>query len=203
MPRSFNLRAITLPSVASLKEPAMLVRGALGFLLVANLVAVMFAFHVFGISPAELDRTLISARSRLAADQMHLNRSRLLTGKIDRGRTESETFLTTYASDRRHTYSTIIGEINTASKLAGMNMKEETLAPLDPIEGSDDLDIMTISINFEGGYPQLVKFVNMLDRSPRFLIIESMQASPQAKGDTLTVNIKLNAFVKDDTGGAL
>ena len=83
-----------------------------------------------------------------------------------------------------------------------MNTKEETIAPLDPIEGSDDLDMMTISVNFEGSYPQLVKFVNLLDRSPRFLIIESMQVAPQPKGDMLNVNLKLNAFVKDDTGGA-
>ncbi len=84
-----------------------------------------------------------------------------------------------------------------------MNMKEETYAPLDPIEGSDDLDIMSLSINFEGGYAQLVKFVNLLDRSPRFLIIESMQASPQPKGDVLTGTLKLNTLVKDDTGGAM
>ena len=45
---------------------------------------------------------------------------------------------------------------------------------------------------------QLVKFVNALDRSPRFLIIESMQATPQPKGDILSVTLKLNAFIKDD-----
>ena len=67
-------------------------------------------------------------------------------------------------------------------------MQEETIAPLDPIEGSDDLSMMTISINFEGSFAQLVKFVNLLDRSPRFLIIESMQVSPQPKGDVLNAN---------------
>jgi hypothetical protein len=203
MPRSFNIRGLSLPSGAVMKEPASLVRAALGLLLLANLVAAMFAFHVFGTSPQQLDRSLIAARSQLAAAQMHLNRSRLLTGKIDKGRSESETFLATYASDRRHTYSIIIGEMNTISKLAGMNMKEETVAPLDPIEGSDDLDIMTIAINLEGGYAQVVKFINMLDRSPRFLIIESMTASPELKGDSLSITIRLNALVKDDTGGAL
>jgi len=180
-----------------------LVRGALGLLVIANIVAALFAFHVFGTSPAELDASLVAARSRLAADQVRLTRSRRLTGNIDKGRTESEAFLATYATSRRHTYSTIISEINQTSKLAGMNMKEETIAPLDPIEGSDDLDILSMSINFEGGYAQLVKFVNLLDRSPRFLIIESMQAAPQPKGDVLTVTLKLNTLVKDDNGGAL
>jgi hypothetical protein len=200
MPRSFNLRSISLPSF---REPAVLVRIALGLLLLANLIASLFAFHIFGTSPAELDAGVVAARSRLAADQARLNRSRRLTGNIDKGRTEGEAFLATYATSRRHTYSTIIGEINQTSKLAGMSMKEETLAPLDPVEGSDNLDIMTLSINFEGAYAQLVKFVNLLDRSPRFLVLESMQAAPQPKGDVLTVTLKLNTLVRDDTGGAL
>jgi hypothetical protein len=79
-----------------------------------------------------------------------------------------------------------------------MNMKEATIAPLDAIEGSDDLDMMTISVNFEGGYGQLIKFVNLLDRSPRLLIMESLQAAPQPKGDVLTVNVKVNTFVRED-----
>jgi hypothetical protein len=189
--------------MSSFKEPAVLVRIVLGLLLLANLVVAMFAFHVFGTSPAELDASLVAARSRLAADQARLNRSRRLTGNIEKGRTEGEGFLATYASSRRHTYSTIVSEINQTSKLAGMSMKEESFAPLDPVAGSDDLDIMSLSINFEGGYPQLVKFVNLLDRSPRFLIIESMQAAPQPKGDVLTVTLKLNTLVRNDNGGTL
>src|SRR5580658_5950087 len=170
MPSSFNPRNISMPALSVLKEPAVLVRGALGLLLLANLTAAMFAFHVFGVSPAELDASVVAARSRLAAGQVKLNRSRRLTGNIERGRTEGESFLGTYATSRRHTYSTIISELNQTSKLAGMNMKEQTLAPPDPVEGSDDLDILSVSINFEGGYAQLVKFVNLLDRSPRFLV---------------------------------
>ena len=60
---------------------------------------------------------------------------------------------------------------------------------------------MTISANYEGAYPNLTKFINELDRSPRFLIIESLQASPQPVGPAINVNFRLNAFIKDDTGG--
>jgi Tfp pilus assembly protein PilO len=203
MPKSFNLRAMSRPSAESLKDPRVLVRAALGILLAANLVAAMFAFHLFGASPESLEQELMAAQAQRQALQVRLNRSRVLTGSIDKGRAESENFLATYLTNRRHTYSTIISEIRQAEKTAGMNVKEETLAPLDPIEGSDDLDMMTVSINFEGGYNQLVRFVNLIDRSPRFLMIESLQAAPQPKGDVLSVNIKLNSFIKDDSGGAL
>lgn len=199
---TFNLRNLSLPSLDSLKEPKALVRAGLGLLLIANLVAAMFAFHLFGASPEALNQQLASARVQLQASQMRLNRSRVLTANIDKGRTESETFLATYLTSRRHTYSTIIGDITDMAKTAGMKMQETTIAALDPIEGSDDLDMMTISVNFEGSPAQLVKLVNLIDRSPRFLIIESMQAAPQPKGD-VNVNLKLNVFVREDTGGPL
>jgi Tfp pilus assembly protein PilO len=202
MPRSFNFKAITLGSVAW-KEPKFLVRVALGLLLAANLVAAGFAFNVFGSSPEALNQELVMASARLQAAQARLVRSRLLTSNIGRGKAESDTFLATYFTNRRTTYSTIISEITETAKSAGMKTQEGQIAPLDPIEGSADLSMMTVSINFEGSFTQFVKFVNLLDRSPRFLIIESMQVSPQTKGDILNTNLKLHVFIKDDTGGAL
>jgi Tfp pilus assembly protein PilO len=202
MPRSFNFKAISLGSLAW-KEPKVLVRVALGLLLAANLVAAGFAFNLFGSSPEALNQALVVANARLQAAQSRLVRSRLLTANIGRGKTESDTFLASYFTSRRTTYSTIISEITETAKSAGMKTQEGTIAPLDPIEGSADLSMMTISINFEGNFNQFVKFVNLLDRSPRFLIIESMQVSPQPKGDILNTNLKLHVFIKDDTGGAL
>ncbi len=197
MPRSFNPRG-WLPKTDAWKDSRFLVRVVLGLLLLANLVGAAIAFNLFGPSPEALEMQLTAARARLQGDQARLMRSRLLSSNIGKGKTEGDTFLTSYFTTRRRTYSTIISEITEIAKGAGMKAQEWTIAPLDPIEGSDDLSMMTVAVNFEGGYPQLVKFVNALDRSPRFLIIESMQATPQPKGDILSVTLKLNAFIKDD-----
>jgi hypothetical protein len=189
--------------VTSIKDPQVLVRAGLGLLLAANLIAAAFAFHLFGVSPQALNQQLSIARSQLQAERTKVKRSRLLTANIDKGKAESENFLTNYFTNRRYTYSTIDAEVNQAAKTAGMNMKEATFASLDPIEGTDDLEMLTLSVNFEGGYNQLVKLVNLLDRSPRFLIIESLQVAPQPKGEIYSVTVKLNAFVRDTTEGAL
>jgi hypothetical protein len=208
MPRSFNLRGFTLPAAASWRlllgsGPRMLVRTGLGALLAANLVAAALAFHIIGVSPAALNQQLAAAQSQLQAGQLKLKRSRLLTANIDKGKAESENFLATYFAKRRYTYSTIVNELNQAGKAAGMTEKEATFASLDPIEGTDDLEMLTASVNFEGGYGQLVKLVNLLDRSPRFLIIESLQIASPPKGEIYNVTFKLNAFVRDTPGGAL
>lgn len=203
MPRNFSFKSLSLPaSAAGWKEPRVLIRIALGLLLAANLVAAGYALNVFGSSPEALNQTLAAAEANLQAEQTRLTRSRFLTSNIGKGKAESDTFLASYLTNRRHTYSTIISEITETAKNAGMKTQEWTIAPLDPIEGSDDLSMMTVSINFEGSFAQFVKFVNLLDRSPRFLIIESMQVSPQPKGDVLNANFKMHVFIKDDSPGA-
>ena len=62
---------------------------------------------------------------------------------------------------------------------------------------------LTITAGFEGTYQSLTKFVNLLDKSPKFLIIESMQASPQQAGAVLNVSLKLDTFVRESIGSAL
>jgi hypothetical protein len=185
------------------KEPKFLVRAGLAVLLLANLVAAAFAFHLVGDTPAELDSQLVAARTALRAAQARLNRSKILTANMDKSREQGDKFLESYMTSRRHTFSTIIGEINLLAKSAGLKMGNQNFALPEPIEGSEDLDMLTITADFQGDYAQLLRFVNLLDRSPRFLLIEGIQVAPQPKGDVLNALIKLNTFVKDDREGAL
>ena len=100
----------------------------------------------------------------------------------------------------RSTFSAVLGELNQAAEKVSLKPKEGQYA-LEPVEGSDTLGMMTISANYEGAYPNLTKFINELDRSPRFLIIESLQAAPQPVGTVMNATFKLKAFVRDETGG--
>ena len=58
--------------------------------------------------------------------------------------------------------------------------------------------MMTISANYEGTYANLMRFVHELDRSPRLLIIEGLNAAPQQTGGTLNISMKIDTFVRDD-----
>ena len=200
MPRSFKLpRKFALPAPGSLTDPKFLVRVALGFLVAANLVAAALAYHLFDASPEALKQQLASAIAQRQALQVQLTRTRTLAHSVDSGRQEGDRFLSTYMTSRRHTYSTIIGELTQTAQSAGM--KAGATISLEPIQGSDDLDMMTVTLTLEGNYAQLMKFVNLLDRSPRFLIIETLTVTPRAKSDILSVGVKLDTFVKDDTDG--
>lgn len=183
--------------LASLKDTRVLMRLFLGLLLLANLVAVGFAFHLFDDSPEQLARQVQSTRQQTLQAIVKLNRTRQIASKVDTGREEGAKFISTYMTSRRTTYSTILTELNQTAKQANMTPKD-ALIGLDAIQGTDSLDMMTITASFEGPYENLVKFVNLLDKSKRFVIIESLTATPQQNGKVLQVTLKLNTFVKED-----
>jgi Tfp pilus assembly protein PilO len=203
MPKSFNFVAATTPlrrlNLGSLKDPRVSVRAGLGTLLVLNIAAALILFKPWGGSADDLERRLTSMRAQLPKQQAALARTKLLVQKVEKARYESNQFMAKYMLNERTAYSTVLGELNSAADKVSLKPKEEQYG-VEPIEGSDTLEMMTISANFEGEYSNLTKFINELDRSPRFLIIESLSATPQPVGKVVNVNFKLNAFVKDETG---
>ena len=204
MPRSFSFVGATAPlrglNMAALKDPRISMRLGLGMLLALNIVAALILFKPWGGSADDLERRLAAMRAQLPQRQAHLAATKLLVQKVEKAHTESTQFMAKYMLQERNAYSTILGELNQAAGKVSLKPKESQYT-VEPIEGSDTLGMMTISANYEGEYPNLTKFINELDRSPRFLIIESLQASPQPVGKVVNVRFKLTAFVKDDAGG--
>jgi hypothetical protein len=181
---------------SAIKDPRVVMRAIIGALLAANLVGAVLAFKPFGGSADDLRRQQTDLRRQLTQAQARLADSRRLVGKVEMARREGDDFLSKYFTDRRTTFSTVIAELDRAAQEAGIKPRDRS-AELNPIEGSDTLQMMSISAGFEGTPPSLEKFVNLLDRSPRFLIIESLQAAPQQNGQMLTVTVKLDTFVKE------
>jgi hypothetical protein len=194
MPRSFS--SFRLPAGAR-KDPRFIARAAIGVLLFLNLLAAFAVFQPLGGSAEELDAEVARMHGDVQRRQASLQRLRFLVSKIEQGRSAGDEFLNTYFMDRRSASSTIVAELSTAAKEAGIRQKEHAYA-FDPIEGSDHLSMMTITANYEGTYGDLVEFVNRLDKSPRFLILDTLTAAPQQGGANLSVNIKLNSFVRED-----
>ena len=190
MPKSFK---------AAIKDPRVVMRSVIGALLAANLVAAVIALKPFGGSAEDLRRQQSDATRQLAILGKRLAETRYLVSKVESARRDGDQFLSTYFTDRRTTYSTIIEELDRTSQAAGIKPRDRNVE-LNAIEGSDTLQMMSLTAGFEGDYASLEKFINLLDKSPRFLIIESLQAAPQQNGQLLTVTLKLDAFVKEQPG---
>jgi type IV pilus assembly protein PilO len=197
MPRSF----LKLPAGLAVKDPRILMRAIIGALLAANLAAAVIAFKPFGGSADDLRHQQQALSAQLAQLQGHLARSKQLVEKVQKARSEGDGFLGQYFSDEGTTGAMIVSELYGASKEAGVKMGTVTWNPV-AIEGSDTLVMLTSQIGFEGNYANLTKFMNLVDKSPRFMIIENLQASaPQQQGgQALNVTLKIDTFVKGVAG---
>jgi Tfp pilus assembly protein PilO len=193
MPRSFKL-----PFTLNVKDPRVAMRAIIGVLLIANLAAAIVAFKPFGGSAEDLRRDQEALRAQLNRAQQQLAASRLLVGKVEKARAEGDLFLEKHFTEIQATAAMILTELDTAARAAGIKMGPAQF-DREEIEGSATFQMLSTKVGFEGNYGNLTKFVNLLDKSERFMIIEDMQASaPQQQGgQALNVTLKIDTFVKE------
>jgi len=166
------------------------VRVILALLLAADLAAAVVLFRPWGTSVQELGRT----REQVAARQAQVEGLQAVVDKVEQARKDGDSFMRQYFLDERTAYSTIIAELDEAASGAGIERQAHSYQA-EPIEGSNDLSMMTITGTYEGSYPNLVRFINLMDRSSRFLILDTLTAAPQRTAGLLNVNLRIHAFV--------
>jgi Tfp pilus assembly protein PilO len=179
------------------KDPRVLVRVVLGLLLLANIAVALLVFRPWGGSQEELEREITALRRQVVERQHNLDRLRVVVANVEKGREAGDQFMSSSFLNARTAYSTILAELYESAKRAGVQAREHSYG-VEPIEGSHSLGMMTVTGNYEGSYSDLLQFVNQLDRSPRFLILDSLQAAPSQTSQTLLVNVKFNAFVREE-----
>lgn len=185
------------------RNPRFVMRVVLGVLLAANLAAGALVLRPWGGSPEELEARLRDLRKQAQTKRSQLERMKLIVAKVEKGRAEGDDFLGHFFLPRRTAYGTLAAELGKAALTAGIRQKEHSVNE-EPIEGSDNLTMLTINGNYEGTYADLVHFLNALDRSPQFLIVEGLTATPQlgntpqASSGQLNVSLRINAFVREE-----
>ena len=194
MRRNFNF------SVWPPNNPGAIIRLGLAFLLALNLVAGYFVLRPIGGSPEELQQQATEMRAQIVQQKKGLEQTRNLSSKVGIGRDESDRFMAKYFLPRRTAYATIMTELNDIATQSKVTTKESSYA-IEQVEGSDTLDMMQITANFEGDYKSLIGFVNMIDKSSRLLILESLNAAPQQNGQRLNVMLKVDTYVREDGSG--
>src|SRR5438876_12450624 len=106
-------------------NPRAVIRLALGVLVVANMVAFYFVIRPIGGSPQDLRRQAADLRIQVRQQQALLDRTRVLTSKIETGRGEGDKFMSSYFLPRRPAYSTILTELNSMALQAKVIRSEE------------------------------------------------------------------------------
>ena len=180
----------------SLKQPRVAMRLLIGALLAANLAMAVVAFKPFGGSADDLRKQADKLRDQVAATQARLAITRRLVQKVETARNDGDGFLTKYVVERRTASSAVYEELMHMARESGVQPGQASFQ-YDAIDGSDTLQMMTISAGFEGTYAQITQLVNLIDKSPRFFVIDNMQTSaPQQNAQKLTVLLKIKTFVR-------
>jgi type IV pilus assembly protein PilO len=193
MPRNFNLSSI------QWKDPRVVLRAILGVLLALNLAAAVFAFKPFGGSADDLRRERAQLQQQLTALQKQVDKSKKLVEKVEGARIADDEFMQQYVTDRQVVTSTIQGELVNMAEAAGVILQPTTTS-LEPVDGSDTLFKMRLNAGCQGNYQSLAKFINLMDHSKRFLIIESLSATPLQTGDRLNVTLQVDTYIRQKPG---
>jgi Tfp pilus assembly protein PilO len=183
------------------RDPRVMMRALIGVLLVANLVAAVIAFKPFGGSAEDLNRQETALRGQLTALQARVAMDRKLVDKVRTARKEGDEFLEQYFMDRRTVSSDVAEEVLRITKEAGMKPLPLS-TQMNELQGSDTLEMVTITAGFEGGYENLTRLINLLDKSPRFFVIENMQTAGVQNGKTVSVQLKIDCFVRSEPEAA-
>jgi Tfp pilus assembly protein PilO len=204
MPKNFSFGGGMKLGDTGVTDPRVVMRVILGLLLAANVAAAVVAFKPFGGSADDLRRERQRLASQLTKLQERIATSKQLVDKVQTARTEGDQFLARYFMDVQTVSASILEELSQAATEAGIKMGGWQFDH-QAIEGSDRLVKWSVTVGFDGTYANLVKFIHLVDKSPRFLIVESMQAAaPQAQGgQSLNVTLKILAYVKDVPGAAI
>jgi Tfp pilus assembly protein PilO len=172
------------------------VLAVLGVLVVFDLL-----FYVVAVSPLDAREQEMLARIEILKQQVEqktkgLEELRIIAGKVEKARTAGDELLDQITIERRVTFSTLVTELNSAAAEAGIQDRDRVY-DMEPIDGTEVYGIVSINANFRGEYEKLVNFLHRIDRSERFLIIESLGASPRSDSSELQVTMRIDTFVRD------
>jgi Tfp pilus assembly protein PilO len=179
--------------------PQKFVLGVLAALFVFDLVFYLVAIEPLGRRGAEQQALLGALERQIAAKRGEVAQLQLVVSKVEKARAEGDGLLEGITLPRRTGFSTLLTELLQAASEAGIDTREGNF-DIQPIEGTDEYGLITVNANFRGEYQNLVRFLNQLDRSKQFLIIESLAATPRTDSNALQFTMRLNTLLRGYEG---
>ncbi len=116
--------------------------------------------------------------------------------RVGSARGEGDKLTAELTFERRTTFSNLMRELGEDASQAQVEVREVSFNS-DEIAGNADYGMVSINANFRGQYANLVRFLNMLDRSERFLIIERLGAFPREDTGDLQITMRIDTFMRD------
>jgi Tfp pilus assembly protein PilO len=178
--------------------PALWLKIGLVALAALNILAIYFYIAPPGGSRRDLTAQDASLQRESQVRLIAANRLKVVSQKVEIGAEQTNRFAQQYFLPNRMAFAVLVGELLRMSTTAGLREGQRTYSQ-EPIEGSENLNLLTINANYSGMYSNLMTFLNEVDHSDQLLILDTLSATPLQEGTgVLNVTMRFLAVVKDD-----
>ena len=169
------------------------VRAALVLVLAADALLLYANWSSTDASSREAAAQLVPLRTEEQLQRADVDRVAGIRGRLSEVQRNASKF---YGDEFLATdtgYSTIVGDLNRISKNAGLratnvSFKERLLEARRVTE-------VTLSATVEGDYVSLVRFINGLERSENFYLLDSLTLA-SATGGSIKLNLQLRTYFR-------
>jgi Tfp pilus assembly protein PilO len=169
---------------------------ALGILFAADVIFYLVAVEPLGRRDAEQRALLTALQRQIETKKQDVEQLQLVVSKVEQARAGGDGLLEGITIPRRTANSTLYSELVQAASKAGIDTREGNFE-IEPIEGTEEYGMISVNANFRGEYQNLVRFLNQIDRSEQFLIIDSLAATPRTESEQLQFMMRFNTLLRE------
>lgn len=168
------------------------IRVIIGIILLVDvlLVGVNWQLSSAPTAPTNQVRALRRRRDLLAAD---IRRVEAIRNELPGVQTETTSFMDNVLRPSTEWSSTIVDDLGKLAKDSGLQITSTHFRPK-TIE-KRGVDEITITITMQGAYPSLVSFINALERSKSFYLLDSLTLDSSSEG-LLKLNLELRTYFR-------
>ncbi len=176
MPRSSQAAALAEATGARTFPWRPVLLGATAVLVVVNLVFFVLLLKPTGERANQQRQQVDALRKELQSDRDAAARLREIAGNLDVSSREGSDFYSQKFLSKLTGFSVVMEEVDRAARANNVR-KGGVSYTLQPIQGRPDMEQVDISTMVDGDYGNVVRFINAVERSPLFLIIDSISAA--------------------------
>jgi type IV pilus assembly protein PilO len=168
------------------------IRLIIGLILLADvlLIGVNWQLSSAPTAPTNEVRALRRRRDLLFAD---IRRVEAMRTELPSVQTDTASFMQNVLRPSTSWASTIDDDLGKLAKDSGLQMTSTHFRPKSI--GNRGVDEITITITMQGAYPSLVSFINALERSKSFYLLDSLSLDSSSEG-LLKLNLELRTYFR-------
>jgi len=171
------------------------IRWGLTVVLVVDVFLLVVAFRAAnrGEQQQVANRDILREQhAELSAD---VARVRSIRDRLPQVQGECDKFIREHLREASGGYSVVLADLGDIAEKAGLRTSNITFRQ-QPERNQPDIVGIDISASVEGDYSSLVRFINGLERSPNFYLLENLTLASSTGGGVIRLNLELRTYFR-------